>query len=150
MDVAWIPVFVLTLAECVAPAGKTVCQEREFDLHFLTRADCEVALQQLVSLKSESANVIVDTSKSGCAPSARKTDIYASLDAVSSSVNDGSGWRAPDGEDPPMPSNVLHKERLADLPSCEESAGLAPCRLNDVIVEESPQGDSVDVWRREQ
>ena len=32
MDTAWIQVFVLTLAECAAPAGKTVCQEREFDL----------------------------------------------------------------------------------------------------------------------
>ena len=50
MDTAWIQVFVLTLAECIAPAGKTVCQEREFDLQFLTRADCEYALEQLVSL----------------------------------------------------------------------------------------------------
>jgi len=50
MDTAWIQVFVLTLSECVAPAGKTVCHEHEFELQFLTRADCEVALQQLVSL----------------------------------------------------------------------------------------------------
>ncbi len=150
MDVAWIQVFVLTLAECVAPAGKTVCQEREFDLQFLTRVDCEVALQQLVSLKSESATVIVDRSKSSCAPSARQTDIYASLDAVKSSVNEKSGWRAPDDEDPPMPSHVSHQERLAELPSCEESAGLAPCKLNDVIVEEATQDKTVEVWRREQ
>ena len=54
MDTAWIQVFVLTLAECAAPAGKTICQEREFDLQFLTRADCEVALEQLVTLKQES------------------------------------------------------------------------------------------------
>ena len=37
MDTAWIQVFVLTLSECVAPAGKAVCQEREFDLQFLTK-----------------------------------------------------------------------------------------------------------------
>ncbi len=150
MDVAWIQVFVLTLAECVAPAGKTVCQEHEFDLQFLTRTDCEVALQQLVALKIESANVIVDASKSRCAPSARQTETYASLDAVSSSVNDKSGWRAPDGKDPPTPSRISHQERLAELPSCEESAGLAPCKLDDVIVEETTQGKTVEVWRRGQ
>ena len=67
MDTAWIQVFVLTIAECVAPAGKTVCQEREFELLFLTQADCQVALEQFVTLKDESANVIVDRSASGCA-----------------------------------------------------------------------------------
>ena len=36
MDTAWIPIFILTFAECVAPAGKTVCQEQEFQLQFLT------------------------------------------------------------------------------------------------------------------
>jgi hypothetical protein len=40
MDTAWIQVFVLTLSECVAPAGKTVCQEQSFELQFLTEADC--------------------------------------------------------------------------------------------------------------
>ena len=73
MDPAWIQVFVLTLAECVAPAGKTVCQEREFDLQFLTRADCEFALEQLVSLKDDSASVIIYRDKSSCAPSRKET-----------------------------------------------------------------------------
>ena len=48
MDTAWIQVFVLTLTECVAPAGKTVCQERELELQFLTESDCKAALEQLV------------------------------------------------------------------------------------------------------
>jgi hypothetical protein len=63
MDTAWIQVFVLTLSECVAPAGKTVCQEQSFELQFLTEADCNYALQQLVSLKQESESVIIDPAK---------------------------------------------------------------------------------------
>ena len=34
MDTAWIQVFVLTLSECVAPAGKTICQEQAFELDY--------------------------------------------------------------------------------------------------------------------
>jgi len=95
MDPAWIQVFVLTLAECVAPAGKTICQECEFDLQFLTRADCEYALEQLVALKDESASVIVNKSNSGCAASARQADVFSSLEAVRSASGDKSAWRDP-------------------------------------------------------
>ena len=71
MDTAWVQVFVLTLAECVAPAGKTVCQEQQLDLAFASERDCEVALEAFLTLKDASPNVIVDRSKSRCAPSAR-------------------------------------------------------------------------------
>ena len=50
MDTGWVQVFVLTLAECVAPAGKSVCQQNQFELTFLNRADCEFALEQLIEL----------------------------------------------------------------------------------------------------
>ena len=52
MDTTWIQVFVLTLSECVAPAGKTACQDHEIEMQFLSRAECEVALQELVTLKT--------------------------------------------------------------------------------------------------
>ena len=90
MDTAWIQVFVLTLAECVAPAGKTVCQERQFELQFLTRADCEFALQQLVSLKQSADNVIVDAGKSRCVVSAREGRVFASVDAVNQPFGEGA------------------------------------------------------------
>ena len=99
MDTAWIQVFVLTLAECAAPAGKTVCQEREFDLQFLTRADCEVALEQLVSLKEESATVIVDRSKSSCTASARESEVFASPDEVRSASAGTAPWQEPDPDE---------------------------------------------------
>ena len=98
MDTAWIQVFVLTLAECVAPAGKTVCQEREFELHFLTRADCEFALQQLVSLKQSADHVIVDADKSRCAVSAREGKVFASAAAVNQPFGEG------ESADSPMPA----------------------------------------------
>lgn len=150
MDIGWIQVFVLTLSECVAPAGKSVCQEREFELQFLTRADCEYALEQLVSLKDESASVIVDRSKSSCAPSARESDVFESLDAVNAAAKDKQGWRDPATvESSPSPTRVSHQERLDELPDCEDSDGEAPCKMGGIIIEESKQSESGDVWRRD-
>jgi len=65
MEVAWIQVFILTFAECVAPAGKTVCQEQQFELQFLSKADCEYALEQLIVMKDQAQYVIVNRQKSG-------------------------------------------------------------------------------------
>ena len=148
MDTAWIQVFVLTLSECVAPAGKTVCQEHEFELQFLTRADCEVALQQLVSLKQASDNIIVDTGKSRCIASAREGRVFASVDAVNQPFGEGE---SKPGEKPavaPGPEYAAHQKRLSSLPECGDSDGVAPCRIGDIIIEEATSG-TVDVWRRD-
>lgn len=151
MDTAWIQVFVLTLAECVAPAGKTVCQEREFDLQFLTQADCEYALEQLVSLKDAVDTVIVNKSKSSCAASARQSPVFASLDAVSNANADKASWRDPVGDDvQPSATRVAHEDRLANLKTCEETTGVAPCKMDGIIVEEATQEKTVEVWRRDQ
>ena len=150
MDTGWIQVFVLTLAECVAPAGKTVCQEREFDLQFLSRSDCEFALEQLISLKDESEHVIVNRSKSSCAPSARQSDVFAKLEDVTAATEDKQGWREPvAGEAEPTPTQVSHQDRLAELPTCEESGGEAPCKMGGIIIEAAAQEAPVDVWRRD-
>jgi hypothetical protein len=149
MDVAWIQVFVLTLSECVAPAGKTVCQEREFELQFLSQADCEFALQQLVTLKQESDKVIIDADKASCSVSARQSKVFASLDAVDGAVGGSKDWKAPKvGESPPSAERAAHQQRLAGLPACGDAAGVAPCKIGDIIIEEAT-GDAVEVWRRE-
>jgi len=106
MATAWIKIFILTFAECVAPAGKTVCQEQQFELQFLGQADCEYALQQLIAMKDEADHVIVNRQKSGCAPSA------------------------------------------VDLLSCEETGGVVPCKIGDIIVEEAT-GDRVEIWKQD-
>ncbi|MDH3532462.1 MAG: hypothetical protein OEO82_05990 [Gammaproteobacteria bacterium] len=149
MDVAWIQVFVLTLSECLAPAGKTVCQERTFELQFLTRSDCEIALQQFIELKNASASVIVDANESGCAPAARQQDVFDSLDAINAAFSDRQGWRVLRAEDAgPSATQASHQERLARLKTCEETAGKAPCKVGEIIIE-AAGGDPVEVWRRD-
>jgi hypothetical protein len=150
MDMSWIQVFVLTISECVAPAGKTVCQEQEFNLEFLTRADCEYALEQLVTLKGESASVIVDRSKSSCAASARESAVFASLEAVSGASPKSEGWKEPDEpSEKPASSSVTHQDRLEDMPNCEDFDGVGACKMGGIIVEAGARGESVEVWRRD-
>lgn len=148
MGSAWIKIFVLTLSECVAPAGKTVCQESQFELEFLTRADCETVLEQMIALKDESASVIVNKDESGCRPSAREQTTYSSLSEVSGTVANPSDWQTPKpaaGE-----SNQLrerYEERLTKLKTCEETEGVAPCKVGEIIIEAAAIGEPVEVWR---
>ncbi len=149
MDTTWIQVFILTFSECVAPAGKSVCQEQHFELQFLTRADCEYALEQMTVMKDEADHVIVNRKNSGCAPSAAEAESFASLDAITAANQDKAGWRVPDGSDARRSAvSESHNERLGDLKTCEETEGAAPCKIGDIIVEEAT-GDSVEVWKRD-
>ena len=150
MESTWIQVFILTISECVAPAGKTVCQESQFELEFLTSADCETALEQLVVLKNEADDVIVNAEASSCAPSARQTTGYSSLAAIDSALGSTPGWRVPEGADAePSAAQVSHEDRLKNLPTCEASQGVAPCKIGSIIMEgATPQ--TVEVWRRDE
>lgn len=149
MDAAWIQVFVLTLAECVAPAGKTVCQESQFELQFLTQTDCEVALEQLVALKSEAENVIVDAERSSCKATARRQPVYASVDAIKNASQGNTNWQPPDvGSSAPGPDRLAHEQRLQNLKTCDETRGAAPCKIGDIIVEGATTR-AVEVWRRD-
>lgn len=148
MDTAWIQVFVLTLSECVAPAGKTVCQEQAFELQFLTQADCEFALHQLVSLKQESEGVIIDPATASCAPTASQQRVYATLGAIEEANRDKEDWKAPEVADTgPGVALASHQERLAQLPHCGEQGVVPPCKVGEIIVEGS-DGEPVEVWRR--
>lgn len=150
METAWIQVFVLTIAECMAPAGKTVCQEREFELMFLTETDCQVALEQLITLKEASANTIVDRARSGCAPTAREADAYASLEAINEANKDQIGWRVPGPDDDSSSTTRLaYEDRLAALKTCEETKGVTPCKVGEIIIEDA-MGEPIEVWRRDQ
>jgi hypothetical protein len=154
MDTAWIQVFVLTLTECVAPAGKTVCQEQELQMQFVDQAECELALQQFVSLKDAVENVIVYKDKSHCAPSAIQQPVYRSLADVNEKLGTSPDWMAPDDASPAADfTQSSHQERLTALSSCEDVGGVAPCKIGEIIVEgavEGATGQTVEVWRREQ
>jgi len=147
MATAWIQVFILTFAECVAPAGKTVCQEQQFELQFLSRADCEYALLQLITMKDEADHVIVNRQKSGCVPSAAESEIHASLDAINEAHKDTANWRMPGENDARRTlANKDHQARLDALMSCEETSNVAPCKIGDIIIEDVTDG-SVEVWK---
>jgi len=149
METAWIQIFLLTLTECVAPAGKTVCQESQFELQLLSRADCEVALEQLISLKEASENVIVDKDASGCTPTARQQDVYSSLPQLVESSDDQQGFKVPQvREAVPGETRKRHESRLESLKTCDESNGVAPCKIGDIIIEDATEGEPVEVWRR--
>jgi len=151
METLWIQIFLLTITECVAPAGKTVCQQSGFELQFLSRADCEVALEQLITLKDASETVIVDKEKSGCVPSARQQDAFASLPELVDSVDDKQSFRAPETqESAPGATRKLHQARLGSLTTCEESKGVAPCKIGEIIIEDATEEEPVEVWRSDQ
>lgn len=146
MDTAWIQIFVLTFAECVAPAGKSVCQPQQFELQFLNRRDCEYAMQQMIDVKDQLDYVIVDRAKTQCVASASEASTFTSLEAIQQT---GDIELAPSQEDTVARRasvNAAHGERLAAIKPCEETNGAAPCKIGDIIVEEAT-GDEVEVWR---
>ena len=147
MDTAWIQVFVLTLSECVAPAGKTICQEQAFELEFLTRADCEVALEQLLTLKDAADNVIVNAERSACAPAARERPVFASIEELKGSDIDGATVRVlEDRESEPSATLVAHQERLDRLKTCDETKGVAPCKVGEIIMEGATE-EATEIWK---
>ena len=147
MDMTWIQVFVLTLSECIAQAGKTVCQDHEIEMQFLSRAECQVALQELITRKDRFENVIINRQKSGCSVSARESKSFASLDAAKAASN-ADDWR--DLESEKAASLIPHEERLKKLQSCEDSLGIAPCKSGTIIVESTLSGREVQVWRSQE
>jgi hypothetical protein len=149
MDTAWIQIFILTMTECVAPVGKTVCQEQQFELQFISRKDCEYALQQMVDMKDESDHVIVIPNKTGCSPTAVEQNTFGSLGAINAANKETSGWRLASEVDTRRSAlNEDYNERLKNLMSCEETSNVAPCKIGDIIVEDA-NGDSVDVWKQD-
>ncbi len=78
MDIAWIKVVVLTLAECVAPEGKTVCQEQQVQYYFVDEVECQKVLEQLIDYRDGFENVIVNKGDSSCQPAAKDLQVFAS------------------------------------------------------------------------
>ena len=152
METGWIQVFVLLVSECVAPEGKTVCQQREFDLTFVDRADCELALEQLVGLKERADDVIVDRDATRCVMSARQSRTFpnlAAIDAIHGADEDWQPPARPEDQQAAQVARAAYEKRLAALPACDEIANVPPCRVGDIIIEQ-PEGQPVEVWRRQE
>lgn len=158
MDTAWIQVFVLTLSECVAPSGKTVCQPQETQYVFYDRRDCEAVLQDLVAAKENDENVIVNPDRSRCLPTARQRPVYASLEEAEQQLADTAGWGIiPAGEQPdegqqqsPDATRMAYMDRLQSLPECNEQKTVTPCKIGQIIIESPPEEEEVEIWRKEE
>ena len=88
METGWIQVFVLVITECVAPAGKTVCQEQELRYEFFEKGDCDIVLEQLLAHKDNAENIIVNREKSSCVPTASKQKVFRSPDEARDALTD--------------------------------------------------------------
>ena len=149
METGWVQVFVLVLSECVAPAGKTVCQEQELRYEFFDRDDCQIVLEQLLTLKDGADNVIVNHEKSACLPTAKKQPVFASADDAGRALADVDGW----GEIPPSSGDTLdftqkaHQERLSAVPECGSNGGVAPCKIGEIIIEGASERPA-EIWRQ--
>jgi hypothetical protein len=156
MDTGWIQVFVLTLAECVAPAGKTVCQEQQVQYQFVDREECESVLQQLVDYSAGSENVIVNEQRSSCLPAAVQQQVFASLDEANERLSNTEDWGQLDaGQQPARDESrqasetvAAHQQRLASLPECADVNRRPPCKVGQIIVEAENE-EELEVWKRD-
>lgn len=148
METGWIQVFVLVITECVAPAGKTVCQEQELRYEFFEKGDCDIVLEQLLVHKDTAENIIVNRDKSSCVPTARKQQIFRSPDEAKNALEDSAGWgQIPVTNDTPDFTQQSHIERLDNVPECDEVADVPPCKIGDIIIEGVSEKKS-EVWRQ--
>ena len=150
METGWIQVFVLLLSECVAPQGKTVCQEQQTRMEFVNRADCELALEQIIGYRDSSENIIVNRDKSSCLPTARKIPVYLTMEEARAALSDVEGF----GEIPitgaPLDfAQKAHLERLESTPECSKVDGVTPCKIGQIIVEGATE-KKTEVWRRDE
>jgi hypothetical protein len=144
----WIPVFVLTLSECVAPVGKTVCRPQELHLQFVDQAECETALREIIELKSLAENIIVNRDASRCERSARSIESYTSFEELGQAFAGIRNLESRVERHTADDTLQAHQKRLTELQTCEETAGLAPCKFGEIIIE-SANGEQLEVWRRE-
>lgn len=150
MDAAWIKVIVLTLAECVAPEGKTVCQEREVQYYFIDEVECREVLEQLIDYRDGFDNVIVNKEDSGCLPTAKNSQVFDSRSEADQFFAGTEGWEVLSDE--PAPKDFLqdrHDKRLRDLPVCDDENLITPCRRGDIIIEGVTENDTA-VWKKNQ
>ena len=150
METAWIQVFVLTLTQCLAPAGKMVCQEETVEYYFTSEDDCSRALVQMVDLAARADNILVDRERSDCKPGVKETQVFASGDDARSSMTGGANVLLIDDKVPsPDFMQSAHNDRLNDMKACDETDGVAPCKIGDIIVEAATEGPRTQVWRQQ-
>ncbi len=150
MDIAWIKVVVLTLAECVAPEGKTVCQEQQVQYYFVDEVECQKVLEQLIDYRDGFENVIVNKGDSSCQPAAKDLQVFASRSKADEYFAEMGGLGVISDE--PSMKDFLqerHDLRLESLHVCDDEKLITPCRRGDIIIE-SVTENKTEVWKQGQ
>lgn len=150
MDIAWIKVVVLTLAECVAPEGKTVCQEQEVQYYFIDEIECQKVLEQLIDYRDGFDNVIVNKEDSSCLAAAKNWQVFKSRSEADQFFAETGGLGVLSDE--PAQKDFLqerHDMRLLKLPVCDDKNLVTPCRRGDIIIENVAESKT-DVWKKDQ
>ena len=129
MDAAWIKVVVLTLAECVAPEGKTVCQEQQTQYSFVDEAECQQVLEQLIDYRDTFENVIVNKANSSCSTASKNLELFEKRSDADPGFVDEEGYVVV-GQEPKQKDFMQerHDLRLQSLPACDSSQSVTPCR----------------------
>lgn len=150
MDIAWIKVVVLTLAECVAPEGKTVCQEQQIQYYFVDEAECQKVLEQLIDYRNGFENVIVNKDNSSCQPAAKNFQAFASRSKADEYFAEMGGLGVI-SDDSSMKDFLQerHDLRLESMHVCDDENLVTPCRRGDIIIE-SVTGNETEIWKQSQ
>ena len=149
METVWIQVFVLTLTQCIAPAGKMICQEEAVEYQFLNPDDCQHALVQMINVASAADNVIVNQDSSHCRPAATQSTAFASVDEAKANLGNAEGWRVLNDENQAADfTQSAHQDRLKNLHECADVARVAPCKIGQIIIEASADSAKPDIWQQ--
>jgi len=150
METVWIQVFVLTLTQCIAPAGKMVCQEAAVEYQFLNKDDCEHALLQMINVASAADNVIINKASSHCRASTSESKAFASSEDANAALGLPVSEATLAGTARPADfTQSAHQERLKNLHECEDVAGVAPCKIGQIIVEASTDAPKAEIWQQQ-
>lgn len=150
METVWIQVFILTLTQCIAPAGKMVCQEEQVRYQFLQEDDCQHALKQMVNVASAADNVIVNESRSACSVAAVESSAFSSIEEANAKLGNNSGYETVARENQQADfTQSAHQERLKDLKDCDAVSGVAPCKIGEIIIEAAAEATPTEIWRQQ-
>jgi hypothetical protein len=150
METAWIQVFILTLTQCIAPAGKMVCQQESVELQFAEQVDCEVALVKMLDVAARVDDVIVIREESHCRAAIKEIKVFANAAAAGAQFEGAENMAMLEQDDPPLDfTQSAHQERLNNLFNCDEVAGVAPCKIGEIIIEAAQDSKKLEVWQRQ-
>ena len=150
MESAWIKVFVLSLTQCMAPAGKMVCQMETVQYQFAAEDDCNRALAQMIDVAAGAENVIVSRDNSHCRAAAIQSEVFSGVDEANAYFAGTEGWGVLTGDEEPADfTQSAHQDRLKNLHECADVANVAPCRVGEIIIEAATDAEKTEVWQQQ-